>query len=169
MRRPALTVSDGGGAARTRLTGMAHGQEKLIEALRDLAATCRDAEEGYNKAAKGVHNDDSRTIFDKYSQERAQFARELDQHVTRLGGEPGEAGHGGGVLRRGWVDLEQRIRPKEDREIIENCADGEEGSLSHYARALGLPLDEEVRRTLRQQEAAIRAAVEHLRGVATRR
>ena len=152
------------------LTSMAHGQEELIEALRDLAATCRDAEEGYNKAAKGVHNDDSRAIFDKYSKERAEFAGELDQHAQRLGGgEPGQTGHGGGVLRKGWVDLEQRIRPKSDHEIIEHCADGDEGSLDHYARALGLPFAEEVRSTLRRQEAAIRSAVEHLRGAATRR
>ena len=87
---------------------MAHGREELIEALRDLASTCRDAEEGYNKAAKGVHNDDSRSIFDRYSAERAQFARDLDEFVKRLGGQPGDTGHGGGILRGGWVDLEQR-------------------------------------------------------------
>ena len=149
--------------------GMAHGQEELIESLRDLAATCRDAEEGYNKAAKGVHSDDSRAIFDKYSTERAQFAQELDDLVQQLGGEAGETGHGGGVLRRGWVDLEQRIRPRQDHEIIELCAEGDEGSLDHYARALGLPFEENVRSTLRRQEAKIRAAVEHLRGAATRR
>jgi len=149
---------------------MAHGHLELIEALRDLAATCRDAEEGYNKAAKGVHNDDLRRIFDKYSVERAEFARQLDEQIRRLGGgETEDIGHGGGVLRRGWVDLEQRIRPKGDSEIIENCADGDEGSLRHYAHALGLPFDEEVRSILRHQEAATRSAVEHLRGAAPRR
>jgi hypothetical protein len=30
---------------------------KLLNILRDLASTCRDAEEGYNKAAKGAHSD----------------------------------------------------------------------------------------------------------------
>jgi len=148
---------------------MAHGQGKLIEAVRDLAATCRDSEEGYNKAAKGVHNDDLRSYFDKYSQERAQFARELDEEATRLGAGPGDTGHGGGILRRGWVDLEPRIRPKDDWEIVENCADGDEGSLSHYARALTLPFDEQAQAILRHQEAAIRTAVEQLRGAAARR
>lgn len=146
---------------------MAHGKQALIEALRDLASTCRDAEDGYNKAANGVHNDDSRRIFDEYSAERAQFARELDEQVKRLGGQPGDTGQGGGVLRRGWVGLEQRIRPKSDTEFIENGADGDAGSLSHGA--LGLPFDEEVRRILRLREAKVRAAVEHLRGVAPRR
>src|SRR3954451_21823347 len=136
---------------------MAHGKQELVEALRDLAATCRDAEEGYNKAAKGVHNDDSRSIFDKYSQERAQFARELDDHAVRLGGHAGETGHGGGVLRRGWVDLEQRIRPKGDSEIIQNAADGDEGSLAHYAGELPLTSVDDVRAILRRPEAALRA------------
>jgi uncharacterized protein (TIGR02284 family) len=147
---------------------MAHGQDELIQALGDLAATCRDAEEGYNKAAKGVHDDDWRSTFDKYSQERAQFAAELDDQVMKLGGARGKTGHGGGILRRGWVDLEQRIRPKDDSEIIRNCADGDEGSLSHYAHALGLPFEEDVRGILRRQEAVIRSAVEHLRGAAAR-
>jgi uncharacterized protein (TIGR02284 family) len=147
---------------------MPQAKDKLTQALNDLAATCRDAEEGYNKAAKGVHNDESRAIFDKYSKERAQFARELDELAQRLGGRAGETGHGGGVLRRGWVDLEQRIRPKDDAEIIRNCADGDEGSLIHYARALNLPFEEDVRATLRRHEAAIRGAVEHLRGAPAR-
>src|SRR5205085_2991486 len=106
---------------------------------------------------------------DKFSAERAQFAAEVDQLVRRLGGEPGTTGHGGGVLHKGWVDLEQRNRPKQDSEIIENCADGEEGALDHYARALTLPYDEEVRKTLLHQQASISSAVEYLRGVAPTR
>jgi uncharacterized protein (TIGR02284 family) len=145
---------------------MAHGREALIEALGDLAATCRDAEEGYNKAAKGVHDDSLRSLFDKLSTERSQFARELDEQSSRLGGKPGQTGHGGGVLRRGWVDLEQRIRPKDDSEIVENCLAGEEGSLPHYEHALALPFDEEVRGLLRRQEELIRASLDQIRSSA---
>jgi uncharacterized protein (TIGR02284 family) len=151
-----------------RLTDMAHGREELAEALGDLAATCRDAEEGYNKAAKGVHSDELRSTLDKLSVEREQFARELDEHAATFGRQPGQTGHGGGVLRQGWVDLEQRIRPKDDAEILENCVAGEQGSLNHYARALALPFDEEVLAVLRRQEAAIRHSVDQLRSVTVR-
>jgi hypothetical protein len=46
-------------------------QVDLIKILKDLASTCRDAEEGFNKAAKGVHNDEIRAVLDKYSVERS--------------------------------------------------------------------------------------------------
>jgi uncharacterized protein (TIGR02284 family) len=58
-------------------------QQDLVKILRDLAATCRDAEEGFNKAAKGVHDDELRASFDEYSRERSDFAVQLDEAARR--------------------------------------------------------------------------------------
>src|SRR5688572_12802345 len=107
-------------------------QEELIKVLRDLAATCRDAEEGFNKAAKGVHSDQLRAIFDQYSIERSRFASELDEPIRQNGGVPGDTGHGSGPLRRGWRELETRIRPKDDSQIVLECAGGDESGIKHY-------------------------------------
>jgi uncharacterized protein (TIGR02284 family) len=139
---------------------------QLSKVLRDLASTCRDAEEGFNKAAKGAHSDDLRALFDRCSDERAQFAAEYDEFLRQQGDRLGETGHGGGPLRRGWVDLETRIRPRDDHELAALAADGDEGGLKHFERALALDaLPTAVRQTIIRHVAAIGATGESLRRV----
>ena len=138
-------------------------QLDLIKILKDLASTCRDAEEGFNKAAKGVHNDEIRAVLDKYSVERSGFAAEWDNFVRQHGGQPGDTGHGGGPLRAGWSDLEQRIRPKGDLEILQRAATGDEGGLKHFEHALASDVPQDIRGAAERQMQAIRAAAERLR------
>ena len=135
----------------------------VSKVLRDLASTCRDAEEGFNKAAKGVHNAEFRFILDRYSVERSQFAAEWDDLIRKGGAEPGDTGHGGGPLRAGWVDLEQRIRPKDDIDILQQAAQGDEGGLKHYEYALELGVDATIRSVAQRHMLAISAAVDTLR------
>ena len=137
--------------------------KSLIKILKDLASTCRDAEEGYNKAAKGAHNDEVRAIFDRYSVERSKFAAEWDEFVRQEGDTEGDTGHGGGPLGAGWVDLEQRIRPKSDVELMLDAAKGEEGGLEHYRHAMLNGVPENMFPVLERQMAAIQQAVETLR------
>src|SRR5437868_8064777 len=120
-------------------------EEQLVKILRDLASTCRDAEEGFNKAAKGAHSDELRSLFGAHAKQRAQFAAELDKAVQRYGSVPGETGHGSGPLRRGWKELEARIRPKSDPEFMAEAADGEESGLKHYDHALAAELPDDIR------------------------
>jgi uncharacterized protein (TIGR02284 family) len=141
-------------------------QQDLIEICRDLASTCRDAEEGLNKAAKGVHDRELRRILDVYSVERSEFAAEWDEHIRALGGDPGDTGHAGGPLRAGWTDLEQRIRPKDDAEIMQQAAIGDEGGLKHFDHAIAAGLPQEARDTAERQMMGIRTAVEHIRATA---
>lgn len=138
----------------------------LIKILKDLASTCRDAEEGYNKAAKGAHNDEVRTIFDRHSAERGRFAAEWDEFVKQEGGDPGDTGHGGGPLGAGWVDLEQRIRPKSDQELMHDAAKGEEGGIAHFEHAMLLGVPENMFPVLERQLRSIKKAVEYLRSSA---
>src|SRR5688572_16085777 len=140
--------------------------DELVKILRDLASTCRDAEEGFNKAAKGAHSDDMRRVFDRYSIERAEFAAVWDQFAEQYGGQRGETGHGGGVLRRGWSDLETRIRPKDDHELAVQSAEGDEGGLKHYSHALETEiLPDDIRREVQRQMSSIRNACSELRSV----
>lgn len=120
-------------------------KDETIDTLNDLISTCRDAEEGYSKAAKGVHRREVRDRFLTCARRRSEFADELKEHVVRLGGTPAEAGHGGGVLHRGWVDLEQRIRPKTEAEFIMNCLNGEAETINHYRQAMSRPIPEDLR------------------------
>ncbi|HEX4164928.1 MAG TPA: PA2169 family four-helix-bundle protein, partial [Bryobacteraceae bacterium] len=97
---------------------------KTLKALHDLVATCNDASEGFAKAAKGVHDADLSNWLAQASADRGRFANELSHAIKELGDRPEIDLHEGGILHKGWVDLEQRLRSteqhlrsKDDKEI----------------------------------------------------
>ena len=141
------------------------GQDEHVKILNDLISTCRDSEEGFGKAAKGAHSDELRDRLMKFVQQRHDFAAELQEWVRRLGAQPAERAHGGGVLHRGWVDLEQRIRPKDDETLINECARGDETTLKHYTHALEQDFPEEIREVLESHLSAIRETIQDLQGL----
>jgi len=61
----------------------------IIRTLKDLIATCRDSEEGFGKAAKGVHDDNLRTRFVAIEKQRSDFADELAGARQEIYGGPG--------------------------------------------------------------------------------
>ncbi|MBV9081975.1 MAG: PA2169 family four-helix-bundle protein [Acidobacteriaceae bacterium] len=134
-----------------------HDQDQVLRALNDLIATCHDAEEGYAKAAKGVHNPRLSDRLVSISGARARSAGELAELVAGLGAEPARDAHFGGILHRGWVDLETRIRPKTEIEMLLECIEGDRGTLKHYEHALGLVLPENVRAVVEQQFKAVQS------------
>jgi uncharacterized protein (TIGR02284 family) len=138
--------------------------KNATQVLNDLISTCRDSQEGFSKAAKGVHSDDLRRVFMNIFEERGRFAEELRNLVLAEQSQPADLPHGGGPLHRGWIDLEARIRPKSDAEFLTNCLDGDATTLDHYAHALdsGL-LSERQRLTVERQLTRIRGSHEELR------
>jgi uncharacterized protein (TIGR02284 family) len=135
---------------------------KTLKALHDLVATCNDASEGFGKAAKGVHDSDLSNWFAQASADRDRFASELSHAIKELGGQPELDLHQGGILHRGWVDLEQRLRSseqhvssKDDAEIIKECIAGDSGSLGHYDHALAQELSPDLRSLIIEQRTAI--------------
>ncbi len=135
-----------------------------VEVLNDLISTCRDSQEGFSKAAKGVHSDDLRRVFMDIFEERGRFVTELQELAQTEGGQPGDLPHGGGPMHRGWSELEARIRPKNDSEFLANCLDGDTTTLNHYAHALeaGL-LSERSRGVVLEQMNRVRASLEEIR------
>ena len=136
---------------------------EIIKRLNDLISTLRDSEEGLQKAAKGAHADDIRLTFDAIAIRRHNFAGEIGQVVSRLGGKPAELGHGGGPLSAGWVDVEARIRPKSDAEFLANIQQGEVNLLRHYEHALATDLPGDVRVVVDGQYQSVVDTVRQLR------
>jgi uncharacterized protein (TIGR02284 family) len=134
----------------------------LIDTLNDLIATCRNSEDGFGKAAKGVHSDNLRTRFTGIAQHRAEFADELAPHVHALGGAPAESGHQSGIQHRGWRDLEVSIRPRDDASILAACQTGEQNTVRHYTQALARDLPMAVRAVVNRQRLAIEETVAEL-------
>ena len=136
--------------------------KKTLKALHDLVATCNDASEGYGKAAKGVHDVDLSNWLAQASADRAQFAADLSHAIVELGEQAGVDLHEGGILHKGWVDLEARLRSterhlhsKDDKEIIRECIAGDSGSLSHYDHALAQELSPDLRSLIIEQKSTV--------------
>ena len=125
--------------------------QTAIKALHDLIATCRDAQEGYGKAAKGVHNPRLSDRLAMLSGTRARFADELGKFVNSMGDPATNDLHAGGIFHQGWVDLEARIRPKSEVEIVRECILGDQGTVKHYQHALTVLLDSEARHLVERQ------------------
>ncbi len=142
---------------------MSDNNKSVLKALNDLISTCHDAEEGYAKAAKGVHDKELSDRLTNISGQRSEFADELKPLVESLGGQPAQDAHFGGILHSGWVDLDTRIRPKEEHDILDDCRRGDEGTLKHYDHALAQSLSEAARATVERQRATVQTDLDMLR------
>lgn len=135
--------------------------------MHDLAATCNDAAEGYAKAAKAVHDTDLSNWLARVSDERERFSAELENAIPGLGGSSRSDLHEGGILHRGWVDLEQSSRPKTEQEVLLECVAGEEGTLKHYDHALSEALPGNVRAMVEAQRKTVEDNLASVRGRAS--
>src|SRR3982751_6467253 len=136
--------------------------ERTVKALHDVIATSNDAAEGFAKAAKGVHDTELSNWLAAASDQREGFSGDLRKELKNMGEEPRLDLHAGGILRKGWVDLEQRLRStaphrhsKDDKEIIRECIAGESGSLAHLDHALAQNLNEDTRALVQLQRTRV--------------
>lgn len=143
---------------------MPEDKNRIGRALHDLAATCNDAAEGYAKAAKAVHDADLSNWLARVSDERERFAADLEKAVQDTGGSARQDLHEGGILHRGWVDLEQSLRPKDEREILQECVAGDTGTLKHYDHTLAEDLPAGVRSVVESQRRTVEDNLATLRG-----
>lgn len=141
---------------------MPDDSNKSLRSLHDLVATCNDAAEGYGKAAKGVHDRNLSERLALISGERLRFAAELERVLSAIEGQGRNDLHEGGILHTGWVDLEARIRPKEQQEILRECVSGDEGTLKHYRHALDQELSPVTRTLVADQRTAVERDLQFL-------
>ena len=133
-----------------------------IRTLNDLIASCRDSEEGFGKAAKGVHDDRLRMHFVAIARQRSDFADELTRCVSNEGGHPADSGHQSGIQHSGWRELEESIRPKDDPTFLAECQRGEQNTLRHYDHAQTQDLPAPIREVVERQRLAIQETLLNL-------
>lgn len=136
--------------------------QKTLKALHDLIATCNDAAEGFAKAAKGVHDADLSDWLAQASADRESFADQLNRAVKKMGDSGGQDAHEGGILHKGWVDLDQHLRStekhlssKDDKEILRECIAGDSGSVGHFDHALAEELDQDLRMLIIEMKTTV--------------
>ena len=141
---------------------MAVNREELIACLNDLIETCRDGEKGYRSAAEAIKNETLKTLFQRSSDQRAQFAAELQAEVRQLGGDPTQSGSVSGAFHRGWMNLKAAIAGGDDA-IVSECEWGEDSALRNYERVLKQNLPPNVLPVVKHQYTRIKEAHNRLR------
>lgn len=137
--------------------------DKAISVLNNLIQTCKDGEEGFKTAAADLKNPEIKAKFQEYSRQRAQMARELQEEVRRLGGDPEKAGSLSGSMHRRWVDVKAAITGKDDAGITAEAERGEDVAKDAYEEALKESLPPSAQTLVQKQAAQVRAAHDNVR------
>ncbi len=140
--------------------------DEAISKLNGLIETCRDGEYGFREAARHVHDDQAKQVFDRYAQQRHDFASELGQELRRMGAEPREGGTVSGSLHRGWMTVKDAVTGGgNDHAIVAEAERGEDTALERYQDALNADLPTPVRSTVQRQYTEVRQAHDHVRAL----
>ncbi|NTS40459.1 PA2169 family four-helix-bundle protein [Flavisolibacter sp. BT320] len=134
--------------------------EKMAGILNDLIRINHDRVVGYEKAIEELKPEDAdlKALFQRYVNESRQYAQELTQEVTRLGGNPADGTTNSGKIYRVWMDLKSAISGKDRKTILDNCEFGEDAAQKAYDLALNsdVEIEPSLRDLIVRQKAVLR-------------
>lgn len=139
--------------------------DDVVSTLNGLIETCKDGQEGFKEAAEGVERSDLKSLFYEFSQQRAQFAGELQQLVQGLGGDPGNSGSMAGALHRGWINIKSAVMGKDEAAVLNECERGEDSAKNAYKSALEEALPANVLETVQTHYTAIQSAHDRVKAL----
>ena len=139
--------------------------DDVISTLNNLIETCKDGQNGFKEAAEGVERSDLKTLFYDFSQQRSQFAGELQSLVRDLGGDPENEGSISAALHRGWINIKSAVTGKDDGAILNEAERGEDAAKKAYKDALAEGLPTNVSATVQKQADAVMAAHDKVRNL----
>lgn len=135
-----------------------------IEALNDLTEVLKDGQHGFETAAKDVKAPELAQIFQRYAQQRSEFASKLQSHVATLGADVEKSGSIAGSMHRGWINLKSALSTNEPQAVLEEAERGEDAAVAAYRKALEQQdIDPATRTLIATQSTAVKAAHDHVR------
>jgi uncharacterized protein (TIGR02284 family) len=125
--------------------------DDIISTLNDLIETCKDGEEGFRTCAEDLSDPQIKSTFTNRAQGCATAARELQELVVSLGGNPEKRSSVSGTLHRRWVDIKSTITGQDDVAILNECERGEDVAVKSYRNALEKDLPPDIRSVVERQ------------------
>jgi uncharacterized protein (TIGR02284 family) len=132
--------------------------------LNHLIQTCIEGENGFRSAAAQMTDLNLKRLFESYSQQRAEFAAELQEGLSRHGQEPSGSGDGSTRPHPGLPDVDPATG-KDEGAVISECERAEDVALKAYETALTSDLPNELRSTIERQFARIKEAHDQVRSL----
>ena len=130
----------------------------VIHTLKNLINVLRDGHQGFLELEKHLQDPVARTFFLKQSQERAQFAAELENELHHLGvKDVDEDGKISGKIHRAWGELKSKLGGG-DHELLATAEQGEDEAKKAYREALDTHLPADLREVIARQQAEVQLA-----------
>jgi uncharacterized protein (TIGR02284 family) len=139
--------------------------DEVASTLNRLIQTCKDGENGFKVAAEAVDDVNLQHLLQSYSQQRSEFAAELQTEVQRLDQNPARSGHIVAALHRGWMDIKALAMGREEAAIIAECERGEDVAVKAYEQALGSELPSDLRALVERQFLKVKDAHDQIRSL----
>jgi uncharacterized protein (TIGR02284 family) len=137
----------------------------VASVLHSLIETCKDGQEGFQKAAENVRTPDLKALFSALATQRQEFVSQLHDLARRLG-EDAESAGPASVPHRGWMDLKSTLISGGEHAILAECERGEDAAVAEYRGALDRKdLPPNVRSVLHLQSIELIAAHDRLRNL----
>jgi len=133
--------------------------------LNQLIRVCKDGEAGFLAAAGAVDDLNLRRLFESYSQQRAEFAAELQLEVRRMAEDPVDSGHATAALHRSWMDIKAGITGRDEGAVISECERGEDVAVREYQQALDSALPADLRVIVERQFLLVKEAHDQVRSL----
>lgn len=137
--------------------------EDAISTLNGLIETCKDGQNGFKEAAEGVERSDLKSLFYECSQQRSQFAGELQSLVRELGGDPEDSGSISAALHRGFIDIKSIVMGKDETAILNECERGEDIAKAAFQKASEQDLPANVKTTVQNQSNTVKTTHDKIR------
>src|SRR5882757_4127575 len=130
---------------------MAIDTNDIRSTLNGLIETCKDGEAGFRISAEELRDPQTRQLFESYANQRANFARDLQGLVLKIGGDPETSGSTTGALHRGWLNIKAAIAGDVDKAILEEAERGEDTAVKNYRDALAKDFPSGIRAAIERQ------------------
>ena len=130
---------------------MAIDTNDIRSTLNGLIETCKDGEAGFRISAEELRDPQTRQLFESYANQRANFARDLQGLVVKIGGDAETSGSTAGALHRGWLNIKAAIAGDEDKAILEEAERGEDTAVKNYRDALAKDFPSGIRAAIERQ------------------
>ena len=136
-----------------------------VSTLNDLIQICHDGENGFKLAADAVKSQHVKALFERFSRQRAEMARELETQVRKLGGSPSTGGSLTGAVHHGWMNIKSLVTGGDEAAIVAEAERGEDAAKAAFERALQDPLPAGPRERIEQQAAIVKVAHDEVRAL----
>lgn len=110
--------------------------EHAVDVLNGLIKTTLDSVGGYREAAENADSSQFKTMFSQRVSKREALARELQQQVRALGGEPEDDQGVVGKAHNKFVGLKTALSGNDDKAVIDEVERGEDHIRDKFKDAL---------------------------------